>query len=201
LRYELAFDKAWKWGGDKKVDKRFPYGGLAKLCSLLLAPVVALTLAALGVANAAGQHHKDAELHNGYGCMGVVEAGILTEIFEVVPDGKGNIKSGRAILNSAGDVCTFTVDPAGSSYQVRSDGTALMTIKLIGAAGADADDATLCAAFNNTSEHFVMVVEQSGQRLDFSGNDDFFSGGSFTGTDTGDFILEGSCHRQVGATS
>jgi hypothetical protein len=184
------------------VDKRFSYGRLAKLCSLLLAPVVALTLGTVGVANAAGHHHKDAELHNGYGCMGVVEAGILTQVFEVVPDGKGNIESGRAILNQAGDVCTFTVDPAGSSYQVGSDGTARMTIKLTGAAAADADDATICAGFNNTSEHFVMVVEQGGQRLDFSGNDDFFSGGTnFTGTDTGDFILEGSCHRQVGATS
>jgi hypothetical protein len=152
-----------------------------------------------GVANA--QRFGDRTLHGGYGCLTTFldEEGQLSQL---VFDGKGNITSGTKLVNILGEVCVVPVTPTGSSYTVNPDGTGTLTVHLgiaVEAADGDPTISAFCSELSGASEHFAIVVESGGKRVDLSGLDPFFTGGGFTGTgDTGDLIQSGACNRQVG---
>ena len=172
----------------------------AKFRSLVIAPVLALavTTCMWGVANA--REFSDNAIRGGYGCL---TTGLIFEIegqlYQLVFDGKGKITSGDKLVNFAGEVCIAPVDPAGSSYTVNPDGTGTLTVKLGTATASDGDEAGLCADFSGASEHYAIVVESGGKRVDLSGLDPFFTGGGFTGgSDPDDFVQRGACNRQVG---
>jgi hypothetical protein len=99
-----------------------------------------------------------------------------------------------------GEVCEFTVNPAGSSYTVDSPGTGTLTLKLNSdLTDPDGDASAECTAdFGGASLHYAIVVESNGKRLDVTGLDPFFTGGSFTFSDPDDFLFSGACNRQVG---
>jgi hypothetical protein len=171
--------------------------GAAKFRVIAPALALAVTTCMWGVANA--REFKENAIHGGYGCLTTL-LDIEGAGFQFVSNGKGAITSGEGILNFDGEVCEFTVDPAGSSYTVDSPGTGTLTIKL-GSTLTDPDgDATAdCTAeFGGASLHYAIVVESNGKRLDVTALDPFFTGAFFTFSDAGDFIFSGACNRQVG---
>lgn len=173
---------------------------VAKFRILVIAPLLALAVTTCmgGVANA--REFKDNALHGGYGCL-TTEIDVEGQLFQLVFDGKGKITSGAKLLNVGGEFCTITVDPAGSSYTVNSDGTGTLTVKIgtaVEAPDGDASPSAFCAELTGASEHFAILVESGGKRFELSALDDFFTGGGFTGTDSGDFFQSGACNRQVG---
>ena len=171
----------------------------AKFRSLVIAPVLALavTTCMWGVANA--REFSDNALRGGYGCL-TTFIDIDGQLDQLVFDGKGKITSGEKLINEEGEVCTVPVDPVGSSYTVNPDGTGTLTIHLATATPADGDEKVLCAFLSGASEHFAIVVESSGKRVELNALDPFWSGGGFTtaGTDENDFVQTGACNRQVG---
>lgn len=171
----------------------------AKFRILVIAPVLALAVATCmcGVANA--RVFSDNAIHGGYGCLTTLldEEGLG---FQFVSNGKGGITSGEGAFNLDGEVCEFTVDPAGSSYTVNSPGTGTLTIKL-GSTLTDPDGdvtAECTAEFGGASLHYAIVVESNGKRLDATGLDPFFTGGIFTFSDFDEELFSGACNRQVG---
>ena len=188
------------------MNRRWLNERVAELRIVVIVPVLALavTTCIWGVANAV--EFSDKTLHGGYGCLTTLadNSGSLSQL---VFDGKGKITSGVVVSNfgglgggfGGGEVCTFPVDPAGSSYTVNPDGTGTLTVHVGTGTAADSDEASICAFFSGASSHSAIVVESGGKRFDLSGLDPSVTGGGFTGTGDRDAVIRsGACNRQVG---
>jgi hypothetical protein len=174
---------------------------LAKVRSLIIAPVLALavTTCMWGVANA--REFSNKSLHGGYGCLTTVGFNGSGSVIQLVFDGKGHITSGVSVGNAFGEVCMATLDPSGSSYTVNPDGTGTLTVQSKTVTAADTDETAICTLVTGASTHYAIVVESGGSRFDLSGLDPFFTGGGFTGTgdiDQVNALKSGACNRQVG---
>jgi hypothetical protein len=171
---------------------------LANFRTLVIAPVLALAMAICMGGVASAREFGNNSLHGGYGCL-VTFADEFGSVSQLVFDGKGKITSGVGVNNFLGEVCTFTVDPTGSSYTVNPDGTGTLTVQVKTATAADADETSTCTLVTGASSHYAIVVESGGKRFDLSGLDPFVTGGGFTGTgDIDNLIRSGACNRQVG---
>ena len=136
-----------------------------------------------------------------YGCL--LNAGssllIQTQLMQLHTDKKGKIESGTMSFHFdlSGEVCNYKLD-SGTYTIDKTNGTGTLTLTWTFSSGFDSDDAAFCSGIVGTTftEHFAIVLENSGKRLDLAALDPLFVGAAFTGTDPGDSFKFGSCTKQ-----